>query len=386
MLVSIADNGDSSANYNGVNTSHSSIYHAYLICSYAFRIPNSRCATESHVETQDRMLEDSKKRFQLGLIYLFAVLATFGVAPFVVMRYLNGEYLKAILDLIIVVIAGANAWYAYRTQSVFYPSILAATQYSIATVAVIYLNGPLYFFWMFPAFSANFFLLRAPFAITVNVLIMLAMIPIAIQVDDQVAAFGMLASLLFAGSMTFVFSREANKHHQLLQTYATQDALTQLGNRRSMDLEMTRCIDDFKRSGIPATVIVLDLDHFKEVNDNFGHQCGDGLLVDIANLLRQRARKTDRLFRFGGEEFVILARNTHQESAKVVAEDFRTQIAAHIKSPAGAITTSLGCAELRSGETAIQWFERADQAMYQAKEEGRNRVILADEPIPSAAS
>lgn len=324
------------------------------------------------------MLEDSKKRFQLGLIYLFAALATLGVAPFVVLRYLNGEYVKAALDLFIVIIAGANAWYAHRTQSVFYPSILAAMQYSIATIAIIYLNGPLYFFWIFPAFSANFFLLRTPFAVTVNLLIMLAMIPVAMQVEDPVAAAGMLAALLFAGSMTFVFSREANKHHELLQTYATQDALTHLGNRRSMDLEMTRCIDDFKRSGTPATVIVLDLDHFKEVNDNFGHQCGDELLVDIANLLRQRARKTDRLFRFGGEEFVILARNTHRDAARVVAEDFRTQIAAHIKSPAGAITTSLGCAELRSEETAIQWFERADRAMYQAKEDGRNRVVLAD--------
>lgn len=103
------------------------------------------------------MLDDSKKNFQLNLIYLFALLATIGVAPFMVMRYLNGEYIKAILDLIIIIAAAANALYAYRSQSAFYPSILAATQYSIATVIIIYLNDPLFFFWIFPTFSANFF-------------------------------------------------------------------------------------------------------------------------------------------------------------------------------------------------------------------------------------
>lgn len=330
------------------------------------------------METRESMLEDSKKKFQLGLIYLFAALATFGVAPFAVLRYLNGEYVKAALDLVIILIAGANALYAYRSQSVFYPSILAATQYSIATVAVIYLNNPLYFFWIFPAFSANFFLLRAPYAVVVNALVTIAMIPVAMQVEDPVAAIGMLASLIFAGSMTFVFAREADKHHRLLQTYATQDALTHLGNRRAMDLEMSHCIDDFARNGTSAAVIILDLDHFKEVNDTFGHKCGDDLLLQIADLLRQRARKTDRVFRFGGEEFVILARNSDADAVHKIAEVLRAQVAAHIRSPGGPITASLGCAVLKPGETADQWFERADSAMYRAKEEGRNRVVVGE--------
>lgn len=324
------------------------------------------------------MLDDSKKKFQLGLIYLFALMATFGVAPFALMRYLQGEYLKAALDLLIVIIAAANAGFAYRTKSVFYPSIFASIQYSLATVAVIYVNTPLYVFWIFPAFSANFFLLRSPYSVAVNLLVVIAIIPIALQVDDTIASIGMITSLIFAGSMTYVFSLEADKHHRLLQSFATEDALTQLGNRRAMDLEMGRCIDDFKRNRISATIIILDLDHFKRVNDSFGHKCGDDLLVKIADLLRLRARKTDRVFRFGGEEFVLLARNTPLAAANIIAEDLRAQVAAQLVSPAGAITASLGCAELKQHETADQWFERADAALYTAKEEGRNRVVLAE--------
>lgn len=323
------------------------------------------------------MLDDSRKSFQLGLIYLFAIMATFGVAPFALMRYLQGEHLKAALDLLIVIIAAVNAGFAYRTKSAFYPSIVASIQYSIATVAVIYINSPLYVFWIFPAFSANFFLLRPPYSVVVNLLVVAAIIPIAAQMNDTIAGLGMIASLMFAGSMTYVFSREADKHHKLLQSYATQDALTHLGNRRAMDVEMGRCIADFKRTQTPVTVILLDLDHFKEVNDSFGHRCGDDVLMKVAELLQHRARKTDRVFRFGGEEFVILARNTPLEAAKIIAEDVRAQVAEHIRSPGGTITISLGCAELKPNETAEQWFERADGAMYTAKKNGRNRVVLA---------
>lgn len=326
------------------------------------------------------MIEDARKNFQLTLVYLFAAMITLGVSPFVVVRYLNGEYLKAGLDLAIVLIAAANATYVYLTKSVFYSSIIGAIQYSLATTIVIYLNNPLYFFWVFPAFSANFFLLRPAYAIALNLVMAAAMVPVILQVDDPIAGLGMLTSMIFAGGMIYVFAREANKHHQLLQAYASQDPLTLLGNRRAMNLEMGLCIQDLKRHGTPASVIVLDLDHFKHVNDSFGHKCGDDVLIQMADLLRQRIRKTDRVFRFGGEEFVVLARNTHLAAAQILAENLRKHIAQHLSSAKlGTITTSLGCAALQPEETAEHWFERADKAMYQAKDWGRNQVVLADQ-------
>jgi len=178
--------------------------------------------------------------------------------------------------------------------------------------------------------------------------------------------------------MAFVFSLLTNKQHQLLQNFANQDPLTKLENRRAMIAEMTRCAADFERSQMPSILIVVDLDFFKSINDKFGHGEGDEVLKNVAGLLRNRVRKTDRVFRFGGEEFVVLARNTGKEGGAVIAEQLRQQIESKVKIPDSAVTASFGCAELHEGETTQDWFNRADLAVYQAKQTGRNRVVISE--------
>lgn len=323
------------------------------------------------------MLDGSKQRFQTRLVYLFAAMATFGVLPFAILRYLDGEYLKAVIDVLIVCAAAMNAFFAWRTHRIAEASFFAAILYSGGTLAVLYLNSPMYFFWLFPAISANFFLLRAGPAIAVNALLIVASLPLAMRLDDSIAGAGMIVSATFAGCMTYVFARLTEKQQALLERFASEDALTGLANRRMLDIEMRRCIQDFNRSGVPASVIVLDIDNFKTVNDLWGHQHGDELLINISRVLSARTRKTDRIFRFGGEEFVIIARSTTLDGARKVAEELREQIAAHLHHNDQEITASFGCAQLQTNETARNWFDRADQAMYVAKKQGKNRVAVA---------
>lgn len=323
------------------------------------------------------MLDGSKQRFQTRLVYLFAATATFGVLPFALVRYFEGEYLKAFIDVLIVFAATMNAFFAWRTQRIVEASFFAAILYSGGTLAVLYLNPPVYFFWLFPAISANFFLLGAGPAIAVNVLLIGASVPLAMKLDDNIAGAGMIVSATFAGCMTYVFARLTEKQQALLERFASEDALTGLANRRMLDIEMRSCIQDFNRSGVPASVIVLDIDNFKAVNDIWGHQHGDELLINISRLLSARTRKTDRIFRFGGEEFVIISRNTPLDGARKVAEELREQIAAQLHHNDQEITASFGCAQLQTNETARKWFDRADQAMYVAKKQGKNRVEVA---------
>ena len=146
-----------------------------------------------------------------------------------------------------------------------------------------------------------------------------------------------------------------------------------------MDEELRLCTEDFTRYKTPATLIVFDLDNFKAINDKFGHSIGDKLLISIGNLLLSRLRKTDRAFRFGGEEFVLLARNTNLDEAANIAEQIRLQITQDISGPEGSISASFGCATIAAQETREQWFIRADRAMYKAKAQGRNCVVLAEE-------
>lgn len=325
------------------------------------------------------MLSDSKNKFQRGMVYLFAILTGLVVAPFCVIRALNSEYLNALIDLAIVVVSVSSAIYTWRHGEVTKViSIVTSLLYSAGAVIVAHLNDPIFVFWLFPALLANVFLLNATPALSANVLAIAAIIPIALQLPSITATLAMLASLLMCASMAYLFALLTHRQHLQLQSIATQDPLTLLGNRRSMDEELQLSIEDFARNQTPATLIVLDLDFFKMVNDKFGHNVGDGVLVELATLLKKRVRRTDRIFRFGGEEFVVLARNTPLKDALQIAEQLRARIEAEIKDPEGALTASFGCAQLLPEENSEDWFVRADKAVYQAKQQGRNCVVAAD--------
>lgn len=325
------------------------------------------------------MLTDSKNKFQRGMVYLFAILSSLVIAPFCVIRYLNGELVNALVDLAIVVTSVSSALYTWlRGQATQMISNITALLYSAGAVAVAHLNEPIFVFWLFPALLANFFLLSATTALIANLLTIAAIIPIASQLDSDIESAAMLAALLMCGSMAYVFALLTQRQQLLLQGYASQDALTMLGNRRAMDEELRLSIEDYARNEIPATLIILDLDFFKMVNDKFGHATGDLVLVDLSKLLLRRVRKTDRVFRFGGEEFVVLARNTPLAEALVIAEQLRIQIEIELNDPDGALTASFGCAQLHIDETPEEWFVRADKAVYQAKQQGRNCVVAAE--------
>ncbi len=325
------------------------------------------------------MLGATKNKFQRGMIYFFAALATVGITPFCVLRYLNGQLVNALVDLAIIAVSLGNALYIWRlgkaTQTVSY---ITALLYSAGAVVVAYLNDPIFVFWLFPPLLANFFLLNAKPAMTVNVLMIAAVLPLTIMRPTTTESFAMIASLLMCSSMAYVFARLTHQQQLMLEGVATQDPLTHLSNRRALDEEVRSSMEDFARNQTPVTLIMLDLDFFKMVNDKFGHGVGDTVLVNLATLLTRRTRKTDRAFRFGGEEFMVLARNTRLADAVVVAEQLRMRIEAELKDPDGALTASFGCAELRNDESMEEWFARVDKAVYQAKQNGRNCVVAAD--------
>lgn len=325
------------------------------------------------------MYQEQLLKFQLSLVNLFALVATLGIAPFALMRYLQGEYAHALLDFFIVVVALGNALVArYRRSVTQFNLGVAATLYTTGGVTVAYLNNPLFVFWVFPAMFANVFLLRPVTALVANLLAVVAIIPLAFSLNNKVDSIAMLASLVLSSCLAYVFARQTERQYKLLEKSALQDPLTELDNRRALNQAMKQCLDDFQRNLIPATLIVFDLDHFKQINDRFGHSVGDELLQKVARLLSLRIRKTDRAFRFGGEEFVVLARNTLLEDARSFAEQLRLNINLELNTPDGELSASFGCAQLRDNETLDAWFNRADQAVYTAKDQGRNCVVCAN--------
>lgn len=161
---------------------------------------------------------------------------------------------------------------------------------------------------------------------------------------------------------------------------ALRDPLTDTGNRIAMDQTLQREIDMSRRHLQPLSLLMLDIDHFKQINDTHGHSAGDDVLKAVAASIKSQLRNVDMVFRFGGEEFLILLSNTGREAAAMVGERLRFAAQANDYLADGKLielTVSLGCSTLLPGESAESLLRRADSALYVAKREGRNRLAMA---------
>jgi diguanylate cyclase (GGDEF)-like protein len=169
------------------------------------------------------------------------------------------------------------------------------------------------------------------------------------------------------------------KTHEQLTLLATIDPLTLSGNRRALDRKLSDVIADQTRQPSTVSLLLLDLDLFKKINDEYGHAIGDQTLVEVASLITENTRSLDALYRYGGEEFIIMPLKINLAEAMALAENLRILVENHKFSSHIKLTISVGVAEYRAGETAESWIHRADSALYTAKDLGRNRVVAETE-------
>jgi len=186
------------------------------------------------------------------------------------------------------------------------------------------------------------------------------------------------------------------RNFQNLLDYSERDSLTGLLNRKTFDDQLARMLhsaqqQDARLPGLPERrqingqekqwLAVVDVDHFKAVNDRFGHLYGDEVLILIANLLQTSFRAQDRVFRFGGEEFVVLLRSTTLDNTWKIIERFRAGVASHSFPQVGRVTVSVGFVAISAFESPVMTLGHADQALYHAKSSGRNRACHYDDLV-----
>jgi len=169
-------------------------------------------------------------------------------------------------------------------------------------------------------------------------------------------------------------------NHLAVLDYGQRDTLTGLLNRRTFDQTFDKIVERnrilARDSGVvaPCWFAIADIDRFKSINDRYGHLFGDDVLLLVARLMRQAFRGADQLFRFGGEEFVVVLETVQRENAEAALERFRRRVAEHLFPQVGQVTISIGYTQIGGSDPAVNCFDRADAALYYAKEHGRNQL------------
>lgn len=327
--------------------------------------------------TSIRLWQRLRSDLQLAIVSLLGASATLIIAPFAFWRFASSQWLLGAVDAAIVAcITGAVA-YAWRSGNVAWPAAFVAAAATVGCMAAVYLQ-PLGLLWLFPTLLATYFLVPRHWATVISLLV-LATLGVFDQVfESPLHKLTFLASGAMLTLFSFIFATRTEAQHRKLRTLATQDSLTGIDNRRAMEEELERVVASHRRHPRAIGLAIIDLDHFKRINDSAGHEAGDRVLQAFTGLVYANTRRSDRFFRYGGEEFVLLLPGADSSALHGTGDKLREAIVAGLQHDGAAVTVSIGAAELRAGETWQDWLGRADAAMYRAKQGGRNRVVVAD--------
>jgi len=316
-----------------------------------------------------RSLQDTLILFGSGMTLLI-------ILPFMLYRLINGDYYLGTLDLIIsgaLIALFIQAWYSIQIENL---NIIITVFFMSAALGVINLKISEMIFWAYPAIIATFFLLKSHYAGLINSVFIGAVISISFAYGPY--PISLYTSLLLVGIFGFIISIRSEQQTKKLRQLISEDSLTRINNRRSFDEKTEEMLALNKRSSTPVCLLLLDLDSFKKVNDTYGHKQGDKLLINFAQTVKSLIRQTDYVYRFGGEEFVVIATNSTLENMGTFANNIREVIQNTPSLSEFNVTVSIGVSEIHQTDNADSWFRRADMALYESKSKGRNRVCLTE--------
>lgn len=332
--------------------------------------------------TKPSVLNAQTRDLEFYIRVMIAVSAcgiSFGL-PFALYHLFWGNLVISFILLPVVVLQIAALVSLFRRGFNAFAAWSIAIVQTGANIFFILEVGMMASYWLYASGVANYYILDRRAALPLNVLA--CVLAVAVAFDDPTYTVRYCAAFAMINIFLYTFAVQLEKKNDELDRMLTIDPLTRVGNRTAMDEALLRVKNLFDRYDTPATVIMIDLDHFKVINDTLGHSEGDKVLYRVAAQIQARLRPTDTLFRYGGEEFIVVAENTSLKQASFLAEGIRQLIAGHKGNQQQAesdLTVSIGVAQLRMGESTNSMVDRADKALYKAKSMGRNWVCFDGE-------
>jgi len=297
--------------------------------------------------------------------------------PFTINDLIQKWYLLGFLTSLVGVVCAVNVWNGLRGEYNLAINTYFVAPAGAATITASLIKlGDIGSYWPFLLVLSFYFVLPEKRARIANLIAALILVPIAWFVLQHSIAVRFSAALLGASLFAFISVGEINRLHKRLRQQAMTDSLTGLHNRSLLRASLEQAISQSRRMDMPMALIMLDVDHFKSINDSQGHFVGDAVLKSLGEFLRTHTRSSDMVFRVGGEEFLILAYNTDQSNAASIAEKLKDEIAQLPLIPEQPVTASIGVTGLNPGMDLDTWMKACDEKLYRAKEEGRNRVVV----------
>lgn len=288
---------------------------------------------------------------------------------------------KIVLSLICMVIAVlflSNIVMMKFTRRLLFPPLLTSLILISGVLVVISMLGQPAVFWAYPVICIFFSIHERKVASALTLLFLVVMAALVINVLNIDMLIRFYVTLMFTGLFANMMVRVIEQQQKSLQKLVITDPLTGALNRRCLDAALNHARECHQRSKSHETVLMMDIDHFKDINDSYGHEVGNEVLVDVVDLIKSRLRLLDMFFRYGGDEFIILLYETSVTAAGKLAEELRKLIENNKSSNDVKITISIGLAEIKENETTEEWVSRCDHALYEAKQNGRNQIMIAE--------
>ncbi|MDX1569464.1 MAG: GGDEF domain-containing protein [Xanthomonadales bacterium] len=328
-----------------------------------------------------------QQEFDLAILTVFGGISAIAVAGFAVYRFLTGSIIGGVVDCGITLGLGAVVVYGWRGNNVGRAGAIFVGFAVMACLASAFVFGGTSTYWAFLVLSISFVVTGVRIALVANIVLIVAIAAQPALFSNLPERMIFAVTALLVTAYGWIFKSRYDTQRRALEAMATQDPLTHAGNRRIMNQHLANAVQARNSPGrTPAVLAVLDLDRFKQVNDTLGHEAGDRVLVRLAEIVRERLRRSDGLYRLGGEEFVVLLNDTTLTEARPVLDDLHRLFGEAMQGTATPVTVSIGAAALWDDEEWEHWLRRADEAMYRAKQLGRDRVEVDEEREPEARS
>lgn len=315
----------------------------------------------------------------------FFIKSAFGVSvvsclillPFGINNFAQGRTLGGVITIFVSILFAFNAFACWRGRYALYLNLYvivpAFTLGAVNAITTLKIVGS---YWSYLCVFAIYFILPYKYTKYANAAFLVAVISAAwFSLDTSV--FLRFSVVLVGASLAISISnREITKAQTLLKKQAVTDVLTGTFNRVQLPESLESAIHEFKSNSVKSTLCIIDIDHFKDINDNYGHDAGDNVLIALAAVIPSVISGKDLLFRIGGEEFLILMNNTNVNESRKTAEALRAVVKELPLLDNHEVTISIGITEVKVDYDWRKWMKHSDEKLYIAKRNGRDQVVI----------